>query len=51
MAIAENRLLATAVRADGFVLIPENSEGFPAGTEVTVHLYEPVATSDRVKHP
>jgi molybdopterin molybdotransferase len=39
LAVAENRLLATAVRADGFVLIPENSEGFPAGTEVNVYLY------------
>jgi molybdopterin biosynthesis enzyme len=32
-------LLATA-QADGFVLIPEASEGFPPGTRVRVHLYE-----------
>jgi molybdopterin molybdotransferase len=46
LAIAENRLLATAVHADGFVLIPENSEGVPAGTQVAVHLYEPIASPD-----
>jgi molybdopterin molybdotransferase len=32
-------LLATA-QADGFVLIPEASEGFPPGTRVRVYLYE-----------
>ena len=41
LAIAENRLLRSAVRADGFVVIPENCEGYPAGTRVTVYRYEP----------
>lgn len=31
--------LSAAVRADGFVLIPADSEGFPAGAPVTVHRY------------
>lgn len=32
--------LAGAVRADGFVLIPAESEGFPAGSSVTVHCFD-----------
>jgi len=51
LAVAENRLLATAIRTDGFVLIPENSEGFPAGTEVHVHLYEPIVPTERENQP
>lgn len=31
--------LAGAVRADGFVVVPEASEGYPAGATVRVHLY------------
>ncbi|HYQ79994.1 MAG TPA: hypothetical protein VEP68_00765, partial [Anaeromyxobacteraceae bacterium] len=31
--------LATAARADGFVVIPEALEGYPPGARVTVHLY------------
>ncbi len=33
-------ILSSAVKADGFVLVPPNSEGWGAGTEVEVHLYE-----------
>ena len=33
--------LASAVRADGFVVVPPGSEGYPAGTRVEVRLYEP----------
>jgi molybdopterin molybdotransferase len=33
--------LAAAARADGFVLVPEDSEGYPQGASVTVYLYEP----------
>lgn len=33
-------LLATIAEADGFVLVPEASEGFPPGTRVHVYLYE-----------
>jgi molybdopterin molybdotransferase len=32
--------LASAVRADGFVIVPETSEGYPPGSSVRVHLYD-----------
>ena len=32
--------LMAAVAADGFVIVPEASEGYPQGASVTVHLYE-----------
>jgi hypothetical protein len=32
-------LFATISEADGFVLVPEASEGFPPGTRVRVYLY------------
>ena len=32
--------LMSAVTADGFVVVPEVSEGYPAGASVTVYLYE-----------
>jgi molybdopterin molybdotransferase len=35
---AETGLMA-AVNADGFVIVPEGSEGYPQGARVTVHLY------------
>jgi molybdopterin molybdotransferase len=31
--------LAAVAQADGFVLVPETSEGYPAGSPVTVYLY------------
>lgn len=34
-------ILSSTVRADGFVVVPENLEGYGAGEEVIVHLYEP----------
>lgn len=40
LAVADNRTLSTAVRADGFVLVPEQSEGYAEGAEVTVYLYD-----------
>jgi len=33
-------ILSSTIRADGFVLIPEELEGYMAGNTVTVHLYE-----------
>ena len=36
---AEAGTLATAVQADGFIIIPESSEGFPPGATVRVHIY------------
>lgn len=40
LAVADDRLLASSVRADGFVLLAENSEGYPEGSRVEVHLYD-----------
>jgi molybdopterin biosynthesis enzyme len=40
LAVADGRTLSTAVRAHGFVLVPSSSEGFAAGGEVIVHLYD-----------
>ncbi|MCG6863719.1 MAG: hypothetical protein LJE70_21055 [Chromatiaceae bacterium] len=40
IATAEGRVLSTAVRADGFVLIPAQSEGYAQESLVDVHLYD-----------
>jgi molybdopterin biosynthesis enzyme len=40
MASFSERGLAAAAGADGFVVIPEGSEGYAEGATVTVHLYE-----------
>jgi molybdopterin biosynthesis enzyme len=32
--------LMAAVGADGFVVVPETSEGYPPGTSVNVYLYD-----------
>jgi molybdopterin molybdotransferase len=32
-------IISSMVRADGFVIVPENTEGLEEGTEVEVHLY------------
>ncbi len=42
IALSGASILSSATRADGFVLVPADSEGFAPGTEVTVHLYHPV---------
>ena len=39
MAIGGASILSSTTRSDGFVIIPANSEGFPAGAEVEVFLY------------
>jgi molybdopterin molybdotransferase len=39
LAIAGASLLSSTTRADGFVIIGDDSEGFAAGAEVTVFLY------------
>lgn len=36
-----NASLSSVVRADGFVLVPAEQEGFPAGSAVPVHLFAP----------
>jgi molybdopterin molybdotransferase len=33
-------ILSSTSRADGFVLIPEEQEGYPEGATVTIHLYD-----------
>jgi len=40
LALSGASVLSSTTRADGFVVAPAESEGFGAGTEVTVHLYE-----------
>ena len=39
LAIGGASALSSVTTADGFVIIPEGSEGFPEGAEVEVHLY------------
>jgi molybdopterin molybdotransferase len=39
LAIGGASMLSSTTRADGFVLVPADSEGFAAGTAVEVWLY------------
>ena len=39
IAISGASILSSTTRADGFVIVPEDSEGYPAGAEVLVWLY------------
>jgi molybdopterin molybdotransferase len=39
LAISGASILSSTTRADGFVIVPADSEGFPAGAEVDVFLY------------
>jgi molybdopterin molybdotransferase len=40
MAIGGASILSSTTRADGFVLVPADLEGYPAGATVTVWLYD-----------
>ncbi len=40
LAVSGASLLSTTTAADGFVLVPRDSEGYPAGDTVTVYRYE-----------
>ena len=40
LAISGASILTSTTTADGFVMIPADSEGYPAGAEVEVHLYD-----------
>ena len=40
LAISGASMLSTTTRADGFVVAPSNSEGYPAAAEVDVFLYD-----------
>ena len=41
--------LAGAIRADGFVMVPDTSEGYLAGSRVRVHLYHSRQTETALK--
>jgi molybdopterin molybdotransferase len=40
LAIGGASVLSSVTRADGFVIVPADSEGYPAGTDVNVYLYD-----------
>jgi molybdopterin molybdotransferase len=40
MAIGGASILSSTTRADGFVLVPADLEGYPAGATVSVWLYD-----------
>lgn len=40
LAIAGASVLSSTTRADGFVLIPDDSEGYPTGAVIDVYLYD-----------
>lgn len=40
IAVSGASILTSTTRADGFVLVPANLEGYPAGAQVTVWLYD-----------
>lgn len=40
LALSGASILSSTTRADGFVIVPGESEGFGPGTEVTVYLYD-----------
>jgi len=40
LAVSGASVLSSTTRADGFVIVPADSEGFPPGAEVEVFLYE-----------
>ena len=40
LAVSGASMLSTTTASDGFVLVPRDSEGYPAGETVTVYLYD-----------
>ena len=40
LALSGASILSSTTRADGFVIVPAESEGFGPGSEVTVYLYD-----------
>ena len=40
LAVSGASILSTTTLADGFVLVPQDSEGYPSGEIVTVYLYD-----------
>ena len=45
LAISGASMLSSTTRADGFVLVPAELEGYPAGAQVNVFLYETPANN------
>ena len=41
LGLADTGSLVSAAQADGFIVVPETSEGFPPGATVRVHIYPP----------
>ena len=44
LAISGASMLSSTTRADGFVIVPQDSEGYAEGTEVELFLYDLVHT-------
>jgi len=42
LALSGASVLSSTTRADGFVVVPAESEGHASGSEVIVHLYDPI---------
>ncbi|MCH5375803.1 MAG: hypothetical protein JJ992_17665 [Planctomycetes bacterium] len=40
LAVSGASILSSTTRADGFVVVPQDSEGYPPGAEVDVWLYD-----------
>jgi len=40
LSVSGASVLSSTTRADGFVIVDDDSEGFPAGADVVVWLYE-----------
>ena len=40
IALSGASILSSTTRADGFVIVPQESEGYGPGTEITVYLYD-----------
>lgn len=43
LALSGASILSSTTRADGFVIVPADLEGWPAGSEITVRLYDSTA--------
>ncbi|RMG33995.1 MAG: molybdopterin molybdenumtransferase MoeA [Planctomycetota bacterium] len=50
LAVSGASILTSTTRADGFVVVPEDSEGFPPDTPVRVFLYQPEGITDGDDH-
>jgi molybdopterin molybdotransferase len=46
IAVGGAAVLSSVAAADGFVVVPPNSEGYPEGHPVEVHLYRPLETPE-----